>query len=77
MTEDDVILLREVSRDVKDIRKAVFGNGRPGLCDRVIIAEQAIKSLVDQHGAGHSGNKIALAAVVVSLVALAVTIVVR
>ena len=74
MTEPEIQTLHEVARDVKDIRKLLFGNGRPGICDRVTITEQAVRQIQEAHGPERSGNWIALAAVMVALISLFVTL---
>ena len=38
-------LLRAIYRRQTDIVKVVFGNGKPGLCDRVTIMETTVKVL--------------------------------
>ena len=70
----EIQTLHEVARDVKDIRKLLFGNGRPGICDRVTITEQTVRQMQEAHGPGRSGNWIALAAVMVALISLLMTL---
>ena len=74
MTDIEHGKLDVIASDVRDIKKAVFGNGRPGLCDRVAIVETAVKQLADSISPGARGNWIALAAVMVALISLFMSI---
>jgi len=45
-------LIRATYRSVIDIKSVVFGNGKPGLCDRMTIMETTVKVLAWVVGAG-------------------------
>jgi hypothetical protein len=72
--ERDDLLSRLDSR-VYEVHKAVFGNGRPGLCDRMTMAEGDLRGLLEIHSAGREGNKIAWMALLVSMAAVVVMLI--
>lgn len=41
MTQEDRDMLIETHSIVKDLKKSVYGNGRPGMVDRLIAVEVA------------------------------------
>ncbi len=68
-------LLTRIDERVHEIHKAVFGNGRPGLCDRMTMTEGDVRGLLEIHGTGREGNKIAWMALLVSLAAVGVMLI--
>ncbi len=52
MSENDLLhdvhrMVSQIDDRVNDLRKAVFGNGRPGLIDRMTVIEQRTKAIIE------------------------------
>jgi len=68
-------LLTRIDERVREIHTAVFGKERPGLCERMTMAESDLRGLLEIHSAGREGNKIAWMALLVSLAAVVVMLI--
>ncbi len=68
-------LLTRIDERVREIHTAVFGKERPGLCERMTMAEADLRGLLESHSASREGNKIAWMALFVSMAAIAVMLI--
>jgi hypothetical protein len=58
ITEPQTIdeLVRETHRDVKELKTIVKGNGKPGLCDRVLIQEMILQKHIEEEKNKREGS---------------------